>query len=121
MERVPVFMYDRVNGASELVFMSPSVLANTHMTINDLKTGTASIKIPVVPVLEGRPHRMIIHEDGDNFQMLAVDDRMIANMKGYMFTKELINKHLDGHVRRRRSKRRSVKKNITSRLASRTV
>jgi len=114
-------MYDRVHGASELLFMSPSVLVNTHMTINDLKRGTSSIKIPVAPVQEGRPHRMIIHEDGENFQMLAVDDRMIANVKCYMFTKELINKHLDGHVRRRRSKRIASKKNITSRLASRTV
>lgn len=118
MDRTPVFMYDRVTGTSDLLFIPESILSRSHMVVNDQKSSTGeSCVIRVVPTTKDRPHRMIVHYDGEDFQMLAVDDRMIRSIKSHMFTRELINKHLDKTPRRRYNKSRLQKLSSSSRLS----
>lgn len=107
MERVPVFIYDRVNAAHDLLFIDRNTLCKSTLNLDDNNTGSSRVCVTIPPVSDDRPHRMIIHEDGDNMIMLAVHDAMIQAVKAHMFTKELIRKHMDKTYK---SKRRGVQK-----------
>lgn len=95
MERVPVFMYDRVNGICDLMFIDKQT-HTLHIADNAVKGKSNAVRI--VPTTDSRPHLMIVHYDGEDFRMVAVDDVMIKNIKSFMFTRELINKFVDRKV-----------------------
>lgn len=115
--RTPIFMYDRVNGETELLFIADTILARSHMTIIDKNSSSGSTIIKVVNVTTERPHRMILHYDGEDFQMLAVDDGMIKSIKAHMFTREIVNKHIDRATRRKRTRAPDMRKSLLSRCA----
>lgn len=117
MERIPVFVYDRFNGSHDLVFVSEAALAKPTLMMNDHKVPGAKVIVSIPRVTSDRPHRMVVHEDGDNMIMIAVHDGMIKAVKNYMFTKELIEKHIDKNIdknisgkKRRAQKKRSATK-----------
>ena len=113
--RTPIFVYDRISGETDLIFITNATLERSHITINDRKSSHGDIAINIVPTSIECPHRMIIHYDGEDFQMLAIDDTMIQSIKAYMFTREVINKHIDKVTYRRRTCAPILRKSMLSR------
>jgi hypothetical protein len=112
MERVPIFMCDRYTGANELLFVAKATLERSHLVINDLETLAEAVLIRIVPTTPTRPHRIIIHNNGEDFEMFAVDERLHLAMKAHALTRELIKKHterLHCSARNRKNRNKSTR------------
>lgn len=105
MQRFPLFMYDRVNGDVELMFVSTAHLERSHLSINDRKGPCESVLVKVPRLTPERPFAMVLHENGDNFQMIAIDEAFMRRVKAMRFNKELLQKHLERGTRTKRTYR----------------
>jgi hypothetical protein len=116
MDRVPLFIFDRYNGSNELVFLKKTSLCKSHLVFQDLEDDSGNQCLLTVPrTTPAFPHLLIVHEDGKNGKMIAIDDVFWTKLKMYKLNKELIDKHMERQERPRRSNRlRAMKKSRLS-------
>ena len=104
MQRIPVFMYDRVTGDVELMFVAKTHLERSYLAINDHMT-RAPLLVKVPRLTPERPFALVLHEKGDQYQMIAIDEAFMNRIKTMRFNKELLNKHLERGSRASRTTR----------------
>lgn len=100
MERIPVFMYNKVDGSHDLSFLRRTSFDKSTLSLNDHLTGKSFIVHIPSGIFNGY---IIVHFDGYDHVMIGIEDHFIRSLMKQKLTKEMMTKFMERGVRYKRS------------------
>lgn len=100
MERIPVFMYNKVDGTHDLSFLHKTAFHKDAICLNDNLTGK---RFKVTIPFGSFKGYIIVHFNGDDHMMFGMDEQFIRSLMKQKLTKEMMTKFMERGVRQKKT------------------
>lgn len=116
--RHPIFVYDTESRDIDILCIPQHIMNRNEIVLEDLFTigGTRTV-IPISQTSPTLPHRLILHRNGHDFNMISVSDKLFQELKSHALPKVIVSHALKdvSNCRRMHNRRTQERRSPLSR------